>query len=1427
MIPEHSKNVLHRFDFYVANVGLKSPIGSDKFSHVTRSRKDLAFWIRGPSRSLSKLIQIESYSDLTLRIFLKTCSLQDEERGVIRGTFVSLYKSLIFLPMALVLSGCGSLSGEVSSLFEEILPSTWSTKISAPTAIYSVMEGGTVGLLLTLKDAAQSDTSFRWSVSPIDNRFMAFSGFGKVLAGQENFSFQVQTINDSLFQGSSSYTLNIWGENFENEVSIQLNVIDDESSIGLSLADSSINESAGNLSLVFTLSNVATENLTFDYTTSDGTATQGTDYVATSGSVTIPVGQTQAIKTLSILSDSLFEDDESILIRITNASSNVAVLTSVATVTILNDDLPPTLAVNDVAALENSGHMDFTVSLSQASGKDTLVNYLVSGVTALIGVDFGVTLGTLTIPAGQLSGTISVPINDDVIYEGPETLTIDLSSPTNGTISDGQGVGTITDDNNPPTLSIANGSVNEDTGTLVFMVTKTGSTVFPATVDYATSNGTATAGSDYTSTSGTLTFSAGESTGIISVSITSDNTLELDETLIITLSNPTGATISGSSATGTITNDDGPTISGVSPPSGSDIGGVTITLTGAGFLSGATATVGGATCTSPTVVSSTIFTCVTPSTATSGAVDIVLTNTIGSQPTGPRSATYTNGYTHLASSWNFGVPGDFTYDSSLFTTSQALNKATLTPPDLTHDTQAEFDAGAHVGTVYSGGVLKLDATLGAQTELSSSWTPRWSKIGGYWKMDNNWIDSSSSGSNGTTTGSPTFSIDRRVGSFSGNFDGVDDEVNFGGSSSLKPSYITWSVWLKYASDPANPGNAYGIFALTDGPGSYQTFYIFDGGSCRVTMTGSTSHHTHCPNQALTVGAWNHLVGTYDGTATKLYVNGALVISDPFAGGPLQYSNSWSSDLIIGRRWADYFPGQMDDFAIWSEPLSADEISLIYNRQKQKYSGIYLSSVTNVPSASSIFISSWLSSLPFLKELPGDIDSNGTPDNEPSAEYSSLLTNLSSGLIAYWKFNEHSLGLAPGGKDLVDHSGSSFHGTQNNNPEISKDGLFNKSHKFNGTNTYYTVAHNPALIPANFTISSWVKIAGDTHSMIVNNQNGTYYFKIGSTNLACIYVNGVAAAWNCGTTTLSKDKWYYVTATYDGVSSRVYVNGNLENTFTGTGGPTYDPSKDIEIGRRLGTTIPTEDTEYFSGYIDELSMWNRPLTDTEIIQLYRRGANRNKFQFRTCTQSDCSDKTDAEWVGPNKTASTWFSDLHNMASVAASGDGSGTINLSSPILDFTKWITAVAGWTFNPTPAQYFQYRALMESDDENNLCGGSPCMPDIQSVASVPAVAITTTVGRAFPSALTQFNVTKAGDCGIADDVRFLVSSDNGSTYKYWNGSAWTSATTTGSYAQATAYTATNSNIGTLASSGTFKFKALVPSQYGKTCELSLPSIRW
>src|SRR6478672_8830677 len=334
-------------------------------------------------------------------------------------------------------------------------------------------------------------------------------------------------------------------------------IYDNEGPPAFVVLDGSATESAGPVAFSVIMTNASVSTQTVDYATSDGTATAGSDYTSTSGTLTFTAGQTSKTVNVPILDDSLNEADETFTLTLSN--STLTLNDSSATGTIYDDDAEPTISVTDASAAEGAGVVAFTISLSAVSGQEVDVDYATNDGTTLAGSDYVATSGTAIIPAGTASVQVNVTVNDDSTYENDEGFTLDLSSPVNASVLDAQGAGTITNDDALPSASIADVSVAEgSSGTTPagFTVTLSNPSAFTSTVDWATSDGTATAGSDYTAGNGTVTFNPGETSKPVSVDVLGDTTFEPDETFTVTLSNPSGLTIGTASGTGTITNDD-------------------------------------------------------------------------------------------------------------------------------------------------------------------------------------------------------------------------------------------------------------------------------------------------------------------------------------------------------------------------------------------------------------------------------------------------------------------------------------------------------------------------------------------------------------------------------------------------------------------------------------------------------------------------------------------------------------------------------------------------------------------------------------------------------------------------------------------------------------------------------------------------------
>lgn len=304
---------------------------------------------------------------------------------------------------------------------------------------------------------------------------------------------------------------------------------------------------------------------TVQYATAANTATAGTDFTAVpSTTLTFNPGEISKTVTVQVLGDTLDEPNETFFVRLGNPSTGVFIGQITGTGTILDDDTAPTLAIANTAVSEgNAGSQTatFTVTLSAVSGTAVTVNYATGNDTAVAPTDYTATSGSLTFAPGETQKIINVTINGDTTDEADETFLVTLSNPANATLSDGAATGTITDDDAPPSLAIADTSVTEgDSGstTATFTVTLSAVSGKSVDVDFATDDDTAVAPSDYTATSGSLAFAPGETQKIISVTVNGDTTDEEDETFLVTLSNPANATFSDEQATATITDDDAP-----------------------------------------------------------------------------------------------------------------------------------------------------------------------------------------------------------------------------------------------------------------------------------------------------------------------------------------------------------------------------------------------------------------------------------------------------------------------------------------------------------------------------------------------------------------------------------------------------------------------------------------------------------------------------------------------------------------------------------------------------------------------------------------------------------------------------------------------------------------------------------------------------
>ena len=348
----------------------------------------------------------------------------------------------------------------------------------------------------------------------------------------------------------------------------------------------SVGEGAGatttTTDIVIALSTTSALPVSVDYSTSDGSATvSGGDYVATSGTLTIPAGDTTGTIQATINGDDFFEANEAFTVTLSDATTTGSTVTTTqptTTVTIVDDDPPPVLSVADLTVSETNGNANVTVSLDIPASLDVSADVMTQDGTAMSPNDYDATSSTVSIPTGATSVVFAVSIVEDVIDEFDETFVVALTASTAAVISPTSGSSTVTIiDNDPaPSLAISDQTANEADGTASVSVTLTGASSGGVSVEASASQGSATPGLDYASTTATLVWAPDEGgSKDLTVSLIDDNTVEGAEFVVVELDNPTtpgqsaeGVTVSDGSAILKIIDDEAPTsttIPGITP----------------------------------------------------------------------------------------------------------------------------------------------------------------------------------------------------------------------------------------------------------------------------------------------------------------------------------------------------------------------------------------------------------------------------------------------------------------------------------------------------------------------------------------------------------------------------------------------------------------------------------------------------------------------------------------------------------------------------------------------------------------------------------------------------------------------------------------------------------------------------------------------
>ena len=463
----------------------------------------------------------------------------------------------------------------------------------------SVVEGGVATFTVRLSTAVDQPVTVTYEarVDPTagdssaipELDFTSTSGTVSFASGQITQTINVATIEDVFDEANETFWLQL-----TSSVGAQIvdstaegQILDDDPLPILSIGDATAVEGE---SAVFTVRIDAPSgrDVTATYapspnTSADAPATAGIDFSAAPGILRIPRGTTETTIEVETYTDVGAEHDEAFLVKIGNPG-NAEIRDDTGQGIIFDSDGEPRLSVDNVTLFEDQGPAEFSVSLSHTSSDIVTVGYVTFNGTATEPGDYTFTSDTLTIPANHSDATILVPITNDTLEEADETFRLQLTSPTNATISDQEALAVIFDDDGTPRISVGDAETpeNDADGTIDFPVTLSHEAARTVTVRYTTFDGTATQPADYLAASGTLTIPAGDTSATISVTIVDDNLTEGQttqvpdpscswtpgicrftiqanqggETILLRLDTPNGAILEATEAIGTITDDE-------------------------------------------------------------------------------------------------------------------------------------------------------------------------------------------------------------------------------------------------------------------------------------------------------------------------------------------------------------------------------------------------------------------------------------------------------------------------------------------------------------------------------------------------------------------------------------------------------------------------------------------------------------------------------------------------------------------------------------------------------------------------------------------------------------------------------------------------------------------------------------------------------
>ena len=378
----------------------------------------------------------------------------------------------------------------------------------------------------------------------------------------------VMVIDDSNITPNLIVSLNLSNPSAQtalgNQQPATLTIINDDSAVKFGLANYSVAKNIltglANIDVARIGGSSGYASVNFQ-TTTNGTAIDGTDFVSTNLTVYFNPGDTDVVVQVPIINNTIPEGNRTVVFALTNATGSLLYAPTNAVLTIVDTVQAPGqlfLASSNYVTSSGAGTAYLTVLRTNGSSGAVSVNYATVAGTAQPGVDYGTVNGTVTFNDGDTSENIAIPIINNSSVQGSVNLSVFLSNPSGGAslLQPTNALLTIINTNVGVGFVSATNSAVESAGFIQVNVQRVGNTNGVVTVNYATTNGTAIAGTNYLATSGLLTFFAGESAKAISVPLINNTNSVGNLFFTIGLSNPSsGAKLLPQSTTTVIVQD--------------------------------------------------------------------------------------------------------------------------------------------------------------------------------------------------------------------------------------------------------------------------------------------------------------------------------------------------------------------------------------------------------------------------------------------------------------------------------------------------------------------------------------------------------------------------------------------------------------------------------------------------------------------------------------------------------------------------------------------------------------------------------------------------------------------------------------------------------------------------------------------------------